>query len=287
MNLIKTFGVFASLLTLCVVDSLNILCILPYEGKSHFFVFKTFLLELERRGHNLTVISHFPEKSPPANYHDISLAGTSDIFEDAMPLKRNYWTLISTGLFLSWTGTANCDAMLQNKRVQGLVKNKQKFDVALVELFNSDCGLGLAYKLGAPAVSITTHILMPWHYKRFGIPDNPSYVPYHFLEGGSKPTLYQKIERIVFDVYVQTLYYYWTQRNNQNSIARYIGEVPPLEELGRQAKFVLLYHNFVLTGSRLFPANVIEVGGYHVGKAKPLTGVSSCNLLELDEKMQN
>lgn len=53
----------------------------------------------------------------------------------------------------------------------------------LVEQFNSDCALGVAHELGAPVVGITSHIMMPFHYKRLGVPYNPTYVPFHFLEG--------------------------------------------------------------------------------------------------------
>ncbi|XP_049875177.1 uncharacterized protein LOC126373178 [Pectinophora gossypiella] len=63
-----------------------------------------------------------------------------------------------------------------------------------------------------------------------------------------------------------------SQRNNQNTLAKYFDDIPPLEELAREMKFLLLYQNFVMTGSKILPVNVIEVGGYHVSKAKPLYG---------------
>ncbi|XP_039757363.1 uncharacterized protein LOC120631751 [Pararge aegeria] len=254
------------------VNGLNILTIFPYHGKSHFFVFKVYIQELVRRGHNVTVISHFPEANPGKNYHDISLAGSIKILEDDQSFHRSLLTVLEVGLFLSNTGKENCEVMLGNKAVRDVIDRKQKFDVIVIEQFNSDCGLGIAYKLRAPVVGITSHILMPWHYNRFGIPSNPSFVPFHFLEGGTRPTFFQRIERIVLDVYFKTLFYFISQRNNQNELAKYYDDIPPLEDLAREIKFLLLYHNFVLTGSRLFPANVKEVGGYHVREAKPLSG---------------
>lgn len=259
------------------VRSLNILGIFPYHGKSHFIVFQVFLRELANRDHNVTVISHFPSEVPPKNYHDISLAGTFESLENEFnpPMERTYWSLIQTSLFLTTSGKENCEVMLANKEVQRLIKNGPKFDVVVVEQFNSDCALGIAYKLRAPVVGTTSHILMPWHYKRLGIPYNPSYVPFHFTEGGTKPTLCQRLERVVLDFWFKTLYYYVAQRNDQKTLAKYFDDIPPLEDLAKEIKFLLLYHNFILTGSKLFPANVIEVGGYHVPKSKPLTGVST------------
>lgn len=271
-------------LLLCIVHystSFNILSVLPYHGKSHFFVFKVLMDELANRGHNVTVISHFPQKNAPDNYHDISLAGSLKILEDEMrPVQRDYSTILDTITYLTSSGQENCEIMLQNKEVQRLVQSGQIFDLVLVEQFNTDCGLGLAYKLKSPVVGITSHILMPWHYQRLGIPHNHAFVPFHFTEGGTKPTLYQRVERTILNTYFNLLYYI-SQRNDQNIISKYLGEVPYLEDLAREMKLLLLYHNFVLTGSRLFPQNVIEVGGYHVAPAKPLTGVSSYLIFSL------
>ncbi|CAK1582726.1 unnamed protein product [Parnassius mnemosyne] len=268
----KLISLFLTIVLLDSASSLNILGIFPYQGKSHFFVHRVYLRELAKRGHNLTVISHFPEKEPPKNYHDISLAGSIKILEDDLVVHRSYISVLQVGIFLTTTGKENCEVMLANNEVQNMIKQKPKFDIVVVEQFNSDCALGIAYKLNAPVVGVTSHILMPWHYSRLGIPYNPSYVSFHFLEGGTKPTLVQRLERVVFDLYFRMIYYFVTQRSDQNTLARYFNDIPPLEDLAREIKFLLLYHNFVLTGSRLFPANVIEVGGYHVQKAKPLTG---------------
>lgn len=241
-------------------------------------MFRVYLRELARRGHDVTVISHFPESDAPKNYHDVSLAGSAEPIEGDVPIENSYITLLGVSLFLTTSGIDNCQIMLANKQVQSLIREKPKFDVIVVEQFNSDCALGIAYKLQAPVVGIMSHVMMPWHYERLGVPYNPSYVPFHFLGGGTKPTLYERVERTVFDFYFRNLYKYYTQRNNQNTLAKYFDDVPPLEDLARDIKFLLLYHNFIYTGSRLFPSNVIEVGGFHVVEAKPLQGVSSFHL---------
>nr|WEU75332.1 uridine diphosphate-glycosyltransferases 42J1 [Glyphodes pyloalis] len=254
-------------------NGLNILALFPYDGKSHFVVFKVLLHELARKGHNLTVVSHFPEHIPPPNYRDINLYIPPKQLtpEDSLKLHRSYWNIIEVGWFLATNGRKNCKILLANKEVQDLVNKKAKYDVILTEEFNSDCALGLAYKLGAPVVRLTSHVLMPWHYSRLGIPNNPAFVPFHFLEGGSNPTLFQRVETVIFDAYFKFLFYVVSQRSDQNTLAEYYDDIPPLEDLARNIKFLLVNHHFTLTGSRLFPSNVIEVGGYHVTQ-NPLTG---------------
>ena len=257
------------------VSSLNILGVFPYQGKSHFFVFAPYLRELANRGHNLTVISYFPLEKPIKNYHDISLAGKAKILEDVFAIERSYWTTIQIGFFLANSGTDNCVTLLEDENVQDLWKSERKFDLVLVEQFNSDCALGLAHVLGAPAVGLTSHVLMPWHYESYGIQYNPAYVPLLLFEGGTKPTLFQRIERTIFHNGFIYLFKFISRANNQNTLAQYFDNVPPLSELAQNLKLMLLYTNFVLSGSGLYPPNVHEVGGYHVAKPKELPEVSA------------
>ncbi|CAH2248040.1 jg12743 [Pararge aegeria aegeria] len=212
-------------------------------------------------------------------------------------------------------GPVACKLLVEDENVQDLLESRPLFDLVVVEQFNSDCALGLAHKFEAPVIGITSHMLLPWHYRRFGVPYNPSYVMSLltvlevglFLSNTGKENcevmlgnkavrdvidrkqkfdvivieqfnsdcglgIAYKLRAPVVDVYFKTLFYFISQRNNQNELAKYYDDIPPLEDLAREIKFLLLYHNFVLTGSRLFPANVKEVGGYHVREAKPLSG---------------
>lgn len=70
----KILSLFAVLL--CVVHcwSANILGFLPTFAKSHYIAFQPLLKELAVRGHNVTVVSHFPLKDPPPNYHHIDVS---------------------------------------------------------------------------------------------------------------------------------------------------------------------------------------------------------------------
>lgn len=279
------YAIFATLLLTSVyctknVDKkvekpLNILGIFPHEGLSHSFVFDPYLTELARRGHNVTVISHFPQKTPLKNFRDISLAGTLPISKGIMDITENtFLDTILMSFYLFKRGVVSCEVMLESKEVQALWKSKQKFDVIVYEVFNSDCALGLAHQFNAPTVAFSSCALLPMHYSRLGIPYNPSYVPVIVLGGGFKPNLFHRVKSLLAHTFFSTLYTYYQQPADEKILAKYFKNVPPLEELARETKFVFVNHNFPLTGSRLFPANVIEVGGVHVAEPKPLTGVS-------------
>lgn len=61
------------------INCYNILGIFIHPGKSHFDMFYPLMRSLAERGHNVTVISHFPDKNPVQGYKDVVLEGLSEI----------------------------------------------------------------------------------------------------------------------------------------------------------------------------------------------------------------
>lgn len=57
-----------------IADAGRILAIFPHFGASHWYSFRPLVEELAQRGHDVTVLSPFPRKTPLKNYRDISLA---------------------------------------------------------------------------------------------------------------------------------------------------------------------------------------------------------------------
>jgi len=57
----------------------NILVFAPMPFKSHFRGFQPLFKELASRGHNLTVVSTFPLKTPLPNYTDITISINKNI----------------------------------------------------------------------------------------------------------------------------------------------------------------------------------------------------------------
>lgn len=61
------------------IQCYNVLGIFIHPGKSHFDMFYPLMRGLAERGHNVTVISHFPDKNPVVGYTDVVLEGLSEI----------------------------------------------------------------------------------------------------------------------------------------------------------------------------------------------------------------
>lgn len=109
----------------CFIHNTNgkfkILALMPYNGKSHFYFAEVLFEELARRGNDVTVLSHYPKKTPFPNYHDISIAGNvsdgihSKNIEDPRPQ------------LLSMMGKYN---ILRKAEEEFKTKKKYKFSIA-------------------------------------------------------------------------------------------------------------------------------------------------------------
>lgn len=56
-------------------SSLRILGLFPHPGASHFNFFHPIMLGLAEIGHDVTVVSHFPDSRAPSNYKDLIIGG--------------------------------------------------------------------------------------------------------------------------------------------------------------------------------------------------------------------
>lgn len=71
-------AIFLALLifTTIPVQSLRILGLFPHPGLSHFHFFHPIMRALADAGHDVVVVSHFPDKNSPDNYEDLRLPMT-------------------------------------------------------------------------------------------------------------------------------------------------------------------------------------------------------------------
>lgn len=60
-------------------SSLHILGLFPHPGVSHFHFFHPIMVGLAEKGHNVTVVSHFPDANAPSNYKDLVIGGQDNL----------------------------------------------------------------------------------------------------------------------------------------------------------------------------------------------------------------
>lgn len=264
-----------------IAGTSKILAVFSHLGKSHFDVFEPYLEELAARGHQITVISHFPRKRPTPNYKDIDLRGTNSVnktmdifsFQDIMKMNQ-----ITSAFVLSAWATEVCEKSLELPDVQRLINSEEKFDLLVAEMFNTDCLLAFAYKFKIPIIGFSSCVFMPWTPGRVGNPDNPAYIPTQFVPYSDKMNFVERFTNTFWNIFHKLHYPFLMDAPAHRIAKQHFGEsLPALSHLARNTSLIFVNNHFSLNRPRPLVPGVIEVAGIHIKPAKPLPKVSSCS----------
>lgn len=249
-----------------VTYAYKILCLFPHVAKSHFLMAEALMKGLAAKGHQVTMISHFPQQNPVPNYRDISLVGSMPEFVSQVPLD-----LVATGYahttvgILAYLGYVNCENTLEFPAMKEFIAANEKFDLIVTELFNTDCFLGYVYRQNTPFIALSTSVMMPWAYARFGNPDNPSYVGNHFLYHGFEMTFKERVMNLLHQEGLKWVYHFMFDKPAYELAKKYFGQsLPPLSEIAKNTSLLLVNTHFSLNQPRPLVPNIVEVGGIHL-----------------------
>jgi len=254
----------------------RILGIFPHVAKSHFMMSEVLMKGLASRGHEVVVISHFPQKTLMPNYTDISLVGSMPNVVSTVPLDHVATGFVYTTLkFIFALGVRGCEKTLSHPPVLKLINSEEKFDLVITELFNTDCYVGFAHKFQVPFISISTTNYIPWGHERFANPENPSYFANLLLDHSDRMSF---VERVVNTLYLKMsywAYHYMSDAPSQEIARKYFGQsLPPLADIVRNTSLLLINRHFSISKPVPNLPVCIEVGGLHVQEPKKLPEVS-------------
>lgn len=262
---------------LILVDSYNILGIFPHSGKSHMVAFSPLMQGLAEKGHNVTVISYFPlEKSFP-NYNDVDL--NDKIPEETFTINMtnvhlSKWTQIGIPFLLIKLAEKNCVKGLNSEGVRNFLHTKPKIDVIIVEMFNSDCFLSFSDKLSAPVVGVSSSPIFYWYQNRFGNPSHTGYIPNNLLTYSDRMTFFERVGNTLVSLVHQFVYDFIIVRTDERIVSESFGEnTLPLSRISQNMSLMLVNTHFTNNFPKPLVPNIIEVGGIHIGKKKPLPKV--------------
>ncbi|KAG8272890.1 UDP-glucuronosyltransferase 1-1 [Homalodisca vitripennis] len=269
------------------VLSADILAVFPHTGKSHFDVFEPLVLALAAKEHQVTVISFYPQKTAVANYTDISLVGL-------VPLRLNQVQFdqvenpILDLISMSRMGLDMCEKILKFQPVKSLLDSNAKFDLIIIELFNTDCFLSLVHKYGVPYVGISSANTSPEQDGRVGTPLQPAYVSHPDLPLDSHMNFFQRIWNVAYTALVRAVRVYFIAQE-ECTVAQLMGQEIPLRSLAYDVSVLLAnIHHTIVAPRPLVPGHV-EVGGIHIHPVRPLMkseGENKLRLVQDDSELQ-
>lgn len=247
---------------------LKILGVFPYPGPSHFICFEPLMKALAEKGHEVTVVSHFPQKNGVGNYTDIVLedsAAWRDVVDIPL-LPKTFLKYFETMKHLKQLLSKSCDH-LSHPEVIKLLDPKRTFDVIVIETWISDCFLGLVHKLGAPFVGISSTVSLSWSNWRLKNPINPSYIPLPTSPFAPTMSFLERVANVLMLLYEKYTFEKWLIEPGYARATEVFGDLPQLEAIARNVSLLLVNSHFTLQGARPLVPNVVEIGGMFVQKA--------------------
>ncbi|XP_018570347.1 UDP-glucuronosyltransferase 1-1 isoform X2 [Anoplophora glabripennis] len=229
---------------------------------------------LAESGHKVTVISHFPLIKPIPNYKDIYL-GSKEVLVDAFDMNMiqssRFWK-INTVFLLSYVANFSCENGLASEAVQNFVKTKDRYDLMITEFFNSDCFLGLAHRVKAPIIGLSSSTLMSWTSERLANPVHTAYIPNNLMDYSDRMTFLERLENTVVTLYHQYYYKYFVLSKDNALISKHLGrKAARVNEFIANTSLMLVNTHFSLNLPRPLVPSVIEVGGIHIRNLRPLS----------------
>lgn len=125
----------------CVNDAYRILCVFPYNGKSHSRMFDALCKGLANKGHKVDMISHFPTKIPIANYRDIiDLNGTREDAVNSLTIQGGRMINQAEIYYTTTKYGGELCHLLGHEKMQNFIKNPPMdppYDLMITEVINA------------------------------------------------------------------------------------------------------------------------------------------------------
>lgn len=265
------------LFVLCVcaslADSARVLGVFPFGSASHYLAFEPLMLELARRGHNVTVYSPFPQKTKVPNFTDVSFQESIKIMANALPFHmfQGVSQNIISNFYFFRSELDELEKMLKSSAVQDLLKSNESFDLVIAEYFNSEVPLAFGHRFNAPYIAMSSCSLLPWASYFFANPSNPSYVPNTFVPYTNRMSFLQRFTNAYKQLMYLIGYRYYIMPRTQEIIQKYFGEsAPSAIDLVKNTSLLFVNTHSSFYGSQPFAKTVIETGGMHVKAPKKL-----------------
>ncbi|KAJ3658313.1 hypothetical protein Zmor_010058 [Zophobas morio] len=271
---------FLLLTNVCLVTSYKILCLFPHRGKSHFEVARLLIGTLAHKGHEVTLMSHFPLTTTPPNFTHILLRNSS-VFVNVLDMhqyqghRTEKWFFIRDCI-INYAETS-CEYDFSSPTVQHFLENcNTDFDVILTHVLSHDCFYSFARKFQAPIVGILPVKWVTWVDDYFGNPTHPAYVGNVVMDYGKRLWFFERVENFIIGIMHIWWHKNWIAERGHDIAKKYFGaDVPPFQDFAMNMSLLLVYQHFSLNFPRPLVPGVVEVGGMHIGPTNDLPKVGT------------
>ncbi|KAF2882090.1 hypothetical protein ILUMI_24093 [Ignelater luminosus] len=246
-------------------ENYRILGLFPFPSRSHVVMFQALMKGLAEKGHEVDVLSHFPQEKPPPRYNDISVRGTVPINNFSIKFIQEHLgnAYQSTEHLLTHLTESICTEVLNSSYVRELKNTKKKYDLIIIEIYATDCFFAFAYKFKIPVIGITSSVTVSWG-NRIGNPDNPSYIPNYIMPFSGRMNFIERMRNTL--AFLTTKRLETATHTISDIIAReqFGPDLPRISVLAYNVSLMLINSHFSINYARPAVSNFIEVGSLHI-----------------------
>lgn len=282
---IIVFSIFFFFIRVC--NGGKILAILPTAAFSHQQFYRSFLIELHKRGHNLTVATANPiNNTNMTDYREIDLGYGYDYlqkfihegFGSKKSQRMDPLSFFPVALKIVFT---ICEKTLADDNLMSLYKNNEKFDLIILEWGINTCFYPFEKLSDGKIIGIASYEIGTLTHLALGNPSNPAYCPDPSLDFTHEMNFSERVSSFLSYVtsFVVQIYIKW----KENKIAeKYFGN-DMTSSYVTEKKVALVFDNSnpITSYPRPGSVNFIPLGGppFHLNnrKFKKLSEVSVNN----------
>ncbi|KAL7735231.1 hypothetical protein ACLKA6_016140 [Drosophila palustris] len=263
----------------------RILAAFFFPGKSHFMMTNAIIRELVKRGHEVTFVTPFSlaKENLGSNYTEI-LIPQYNFWPTVMGMTNAKSILdmsdVSTLTFIKMVyiiGLESTDFAFEQPEVLKLIHAKDKvgkYDLLLAEQFYIEGALLLGHLYQIPTVTISTFGFANFLSPLVGMITPWSYVPHVCKPHTDRMSLLQRIDNVFTSLSEDIMRAFWYYPAHDAILKKHFGDkfdsLPTIKQLERNISAFLLNSYMPLEAPRPNSFNMIQVGGLHIQKPKPL-----------------
>ncbi|EZA57272.1 UDP-glucuronosyltransferase 2B31 [Ooceraea biroi] len=267
---VTSLAVIACLLV--AVDGARILAIFPFQAKSHYNVYEPLLKRLSARGHEIVAVTHFPQRTRLANFTDVDVSSTLPSLVSSVPFSDfGEFTILQNIRYVTrYLGVEICEPVLNHPEVKRIIETRERFDMLIIEIFATDCFLGIAHALSIPkVVGAISSVALPWSNEVLRNPENPSYIPNWFSPYTGRMSFLERSINTVGLLITKLIYRTVSDGPSYEIARKHFGyDLPDFGVLRSRISLILTNGHPAVSTPRPFAPGFKEIGGIHI----PISG---------------
>lgn len=273
-----TLQIFCIFLAIELTKAANILILLPLPLYSHTNTFLPIFKELAKRGHNITMVSPYPQKQALPNWTDMTIdISIFKLFMDET-IKEFMNHNVYLFYFAFWKFCSNAMKLAyQDKTLQKLINSEElNYDLLVLEpFFAQESLIAFGHKMNVPVIGLHPISLSPWPAYLSGNEFSFSFSPNFRTPYTSRMTLTQQLDNAfinLIEFFTAYFLYLPQQEKLMEEYMVYPGykNRPNMLDMLKNVSLTLIdYHHSVGYVHPLQP-NTIPVGGLSLKHATQL-----------------